>query len=98
MEEDVDNENDTTNDSFKAVKMTLNSISNNFNLKSRINEFVFNANKIMFESYSLANLHIIRLINENKTIPILNQDFFQHCCNFVSKQYYRKIIFLIMMN
>ena len=67
------------NDSFKAIKMSLNQFCNNENLKVRINEFVLNANKIMFEAYFLANIHIIRLINENKQIPKLNQSFFQHC-------------------
>ena len=81
---------DEIEDSFKAVKMTLNSICNNTFLKERINEFVLNANKIMFESYCLANLHIIKLISQKKQIPILNQSFFQHCCQTVSFQYKRK--------
>ena len=59
-------------------------------LKIRINEFVLNANKIMFESYCLSNLHIIKLINQNKQIPILNQCFFQHCSQMISYQYKRK--------
>ena len=81
---------DETEDSFKTVKMTLNTICSNDLLKGRINEFVLNANKIMFESYCLSNLHIIKLINQNKQIPILNQDFFQHCSQMVSFQYRRK--------
>ena len=81
---------DEIEDSFKAVKMTLNSICNNTFLKERINEFVLNANKIMFESYCLANLHIIKLISQKKQIPILNQSFFKHCCQTVSFQYKRK--------
>ena len=60
-----------TEDSFKAVKMTLNQFCSNTPLKKRINEFVLNANKIMFEAYALANLHIINLINQKKKIPIL---------------------------
>jgi hypothetical protein len=81
---------DEIKDSFKAVKMTLNTICSNDLLKKRINEFVLNANKIMFESYCLANLHIIKLVNQKKHIPILNQDFFQHCSQMVSFQYKRK--------
>ena len=79
-----------TEDSFRAVKMTLNQFCSNTLLKKRINEFVLNANKIMFEAYSLANLHIIKLINQRKKIPILNQTFFQHCCQAVSFSYKRK--------
>ena len=85
-----DKNNDIEEDSFKAVKMTLNTICTNDLLKIRINEFVLNANKIMFESYCLSNLHIIKLINQNKQIPILNQCFFQHCSQMVSYQYKRK--------
>jgi hypothetical protein len=54
---------DEIKDSFKAVKMTLNTICSN---EKRINEFVLNANKIMFESYCLSNLHIIKLVNQKK--------------------------------
>ena len=57
---------DEIKDSFKAVKMTLNTICSNDLLKKRINEFVLNANKIMFESYCLSNLHIIKLVNQKK--------------------------------
>ena len=70
MKKPPDDENDELEDSFKAVKMTLNTICSNDLLKKRINEFVLNANKIMFESYCLANLHIIKLINQNKKIII----------------------------
>ena len=76
MKKPPDDENSDLEDSFKAVKMTLNSICSNELLKRRINEFVLNANKIMFESYCLANLHVIKLINQDKKIPILNQGFF----------------------
>ena len=90
MKKPPDDENSDLEDSFKAVKMTLNSICSNELLKRRINEFVLNANKIMFESYCLANLHVIKLINQDKKIPILNQGFFQHCSQMVSFQYKRK--------
>ena len=46
--------------------------------------------KLCLNHYSLANLHIIKLINQNKQIPVLNQDFFQHCSQIVSFQYKRK--------
>ena len=90
MKKPPDYKNNDIEDSFKAVKMTLNTICTNDLLKIRINEFVLNANKIMFESYCLSNLHIIKLINQNKQIPILNQCFFQHCSQMVSYQYKRK--------
>jgi hypothetical protein len=50
---------------------------NNF-LKSKINELVINVNKIIFEGYVLANLHIIWLLDEDKELLPLNQKFFQN--------------------
>jgi len=85
MSEDVDS--DVEEDSFKAIKMTLNQICPNFQLKNRINEFVLNANKIMFESYALANLHITRLLTQNQPLPLLDQTFFQNCSRLVSRKY-----------
>jgi hypothetical protein len=38
----------------------------------------------MFEAYCFANLHVLRLLEENKTIPKLDNIFFQLCCNYVS--------------
>jgi hypothetical protein len=35
-------------------------------------------NKIIFEGYVLANLHIIQLLDEDKELPPLNQKFFQN--------------------
>jgi hypothetical protein len=35
-------------------------------------------NKIIFEGYVLANLHIIQLLDKDKEIPPLNQKFFQN--------------------
>ncbi|CAM6002233.1 unnamed protein product [Sphagnum balticum] len=76
--------------SFTTVKMTLNKFCFDEILKERIDEYVFNANRIMFEAYALANLHIIRLLAINKPIPKLDQSFFYNCCVFVSEMYERK--------
>jgi hypothetical protein len=78
---------DDFEESFKTVKRTLNSICKNVQIKERINEFVLNANKIMFEAYALSNLHVSRLLKENKPIPSLDQQFFQDICCFVSDMY-----------
>jgi hypothetical protein len=47
-------------------------------------------NKIIFEGYVLANLHIIRLLDEGKEVPPLNQKFFQNVLAQVSVLLYRK--------
>ena len=50
MEEEINEE------SFKAVKMTLNTFCYNTDLKLRINEFILNANKITFWEQEQANV------------------------------------------
>jgi hypothetical protein len=77
-------------DSFKTVKMTLNQFCTGSHLIERIDEFVLNANRIMFEAYAFANLHVIRLLDRDKPIPKLDQSFFYDCCVFVSEMYERK--------
>ncbi len=56
----------------------MNKFCKNNYLKSEINELVLNVNKIIFEEYVLANLHIIWLHDEGKEVPPLNQKFFQN--------------------
>ena len=36
------------------------------------------------EAYNLANLHLVRLIQEGKELPTLNQGFFRRCCALAS--------------
>ena len=70
--------------SYTSIKCSLNKFCKNNYLKSKINELVINVNKIIFEGYLLANLHIIRLLDEDKEIPPLNQKFFQNVLAKVS--------------
>ena len=83
-------EEDSDDDSFRTVKCSLNTFCNDEDVKERINEFVLNANKLMFEAYAFANLHVLRLLRDNKDIPPLDQKFFQSCCVYVSETYERK--------
>jgi hypothetical protein len=47
-------------------------------------------NKIIFEGYVLANLHIIWLLDEGKEVPPLNQKFFQNVLALMSVMLYFK--------
>jgi hypothetical protein len=38
---------------------------------------------IALEAYQLANLHFVRLLEEGKALPLLNQTFFNRCCALV---------------
>ncbi len=70
--------------SYTSIKCSLNKFCKKDYLKSKINELVINVNKIIFEGYLLANLHIIWLLDEDKEIPPLNQKFFQNVLAQVS--------------
>lgn len=56
-----------------AVKGSLRQFCKDDYLTSRVNDVVVTANKIIFEAYCFANLHIIKSLKDNKSIPILNQ-------------------------
>jgi hypothetical protein len=47
-------------------------------------------NKIIFEGYVLANLHITRLLDEGKEVPPLNQKYFQNVLAQVAVMLYCK--------
>jgi hypothetical protein len=81
---------------YTSIKCSLNKFCKNDYIKSKINELVLNVNKIIFEGYVLANLHIIRLLDEGKEVPPLNQKFFQmfwrkcRCC-YIAKRWIAKM-------
>ena len=70
--------------SYIAVKGSLKQFCKDDYFASRINDAVVTTNKIIFEAYCFANLHILKSLKENKNIPCLNQSFFQQCCSIVS--------------
>jgi hypothetical protein len=47
---------------YTSIKCSLNKFCKNDYLKSKINELVLYVNKIIFEGYVLANMHIIWLL------------------------------------
>ncbi len=53
---------------YSTIKCLLHQFCKNDYLKSKINEVVLNVNKIIYEGYILANLHIICLLQEDKQI------------------------------
>lgn len=76
--------------SYSAVKCSFNQFCKNDFLHRKLNDVVFNSNKIAFEAYCFANLHILRCLTEHKELPLLNQGFFQKCCALVSTFYDKK--------
>jgi hypothetical protein len=75
---------------YTSIKCSLNKFCKNNYPKSKINELALNVNKIIFEGYVLANLHIIRLLDEGKEVPPLIQKFFQNVLVQVTVMLYHK--------
>jgi transposase len=75
---------DNKDKEFTCVKMSWNSLVKNNCLKTGIQNIVLNMSKISFLSYKLINYHFTRLLQENKPLPILNQNLFYQACIFVS--------------
>jgi hypothetical protein len=71
--------------STSVVKMTWNQfVKRDCTLALPFKSVLFNMNKMAFEAYVFANLHVARLLEQNKDIPTLNQNFFYNCCSAVS--------------
>lgn len=69
-------ENNTSK--FTIVKSTLNQFCNNNFIKQKLNQHVLNSNKLIFEVYKFANLHLLRCFRDNEVLPVLDQHFLTH--------------------
>ena len=69
---------------FTCVKMSFNSLVGNNYLNGGIQDIVLNVNQICLLSYQLLNYHFIRLLSENKPLPIITQNLFYQACSTVS--------------
>ena len=49
-------------------------------MREGIETIVMNMNKIAFEAYHVANLHILRCLENNIQLPSIDQNFFYRCC------------------
>lgn len=84
---DEDKKYDEEHD-LSTVQCKLNSI-----VRERFkDEFVplldsvaFNMSRIVFEAWMLAELHVMRMLDENKELEEISQTFFKSCCVLVSK-------------
>jgi transposase len=76
--------------SFSCVKSSFNSFCSNEIIISHINNLTLISNFISFETCKFANLHILRLLQNNQPIPIFNQQFFYRCACLVSSFKSRK--------
>jgi hypothetical protein len=77
------------NNEVHLNKGTLTKFCNHDFLKAKLNEITLSVNKIIFEPYLFANMHIIRLLRQNTPKPTLNQKFFTNFLQLSSKTYKR---------
>lgn len=71
---------DEDNPNFTVVKSTLNRFCNNDFIKSTLQDYLFQTNLLLNESYLFVNLHINRILENNLTsnYKTLNETFFNN--------------------
>lgn len=56
-----------------------------------IEDFLFDANKAVYEAYLLANFHVTRLLQEEKSVELGPlQNFYYNCLSLVTQSRYKK--------
>ena len=68
------------NPNFTVVKSTLNRFCNNDFIKSHLQDYLFQTNLLLNESYLFVNLHVNRILENNLTsnYKTLNETFFNN--------------------
>ena len=71
---------DDDNPNFTVVKSTLNRFCNNDLIKSHLQDYLFQTNLLLNETYLFVNLHINRILENNLTsnYTTLNETFFNN--------------------
>ena len=66
-------------------RMKLASFCPNPAIRRLLNKHVMDTNVMVAEGYAFANLHVTRLLEQGKAVPMLNQSFFHSCLTAVTK-------------
>jgi hypothetical protein len=73
---------------YSTVQMKLKTVLGHTEFREDILDLLdscsFNISRIVFEAWMLAEMHVLRMIDENKGLPEFNQSFFNSCCVNVS--------------
>lgn len=64
---------------ISCVKMKLGTFCNEPKLIQALNEVVMDCNHFMFEAYCFANMHVLRLLESGKEIPLIDKCFYYRC-------------------
>jgi hypothetical protein len=76
--------------SFVSVKMKWKTFCKNDAIRDGIIPIIDNCNKIIYNSFHLANIHFLKHLENNDDLPTLNQSYFQKLCTSVSCMYDKK--------
>ena len=76
----------TDSGKYTVIKCKLNTFCHNkHNTNNTINDIALKVSKICFYTYKFASLHIIRLLENNQDLPILNQQYFYTCVLYTTR-------------
>jgi len=84
----IDNDDDDDDEAYSVVQIKLNTL-----LQPHYREWIhplleycsYNVSRIVYEAWMLAEMHILRLLEEGKALPKFNSSFFKSCCVNVSQ-------------
>lgn len=65
---------------YSSVVMKLSTLCKSKAVKEVIEVAVMNLNKIAFEAYHTACLHVVRCLEQSVELPTIDQNFFYRCC------------------
>ena len=83
--------------SFVSVKIKWKTFCKNDAIRDGIIPIIDNCNKIIYNSFHLANIHFLKHLENNDDLPTLNQSYFQKLCTSVSCMYDKKIKNLMIL-
>jgi hypothetical protein len=64
---------------FKSVKTSMKSIIKDVDTQKKINDLVIRINDIVIDVYQFIKLYIIKKLNDNQHLPVINSDFIKYC-------------------
>ena len=64
---------------FKSIKTSMKSIIKDVDTQKKINELVIRINDIVIDVYQFIKLYILKKLNDNQQLPVINSDFIKYC-------------------
>jgi len=68
-----------------CVNRKLTTFCQNPAIRRQLNSFVMDSNIMVAEAYAFANLHVTRLLERGKSVPVIDQSFYHACMTAVTE-------------